>query len=310
MADIKTPFPYFGGKLKAASLIWSRLGADCGNYIEPFFGSGAVCINRPDAFKGWLTVNDLDGNVCNFWRAMQQDPDAVADAACWPVNECDKHARHLWLVNNLPKLVPRLMADPDYCEPRAAGWWAWGACLWIGGGWCAGDGPWHAEPDAEGVATFTLGDGGTGVNRKLDPMQDRLEWLQDWFRKIQARLADVRVCCGDWERICSIGSMTRNGICGVLFDPPYSTTDAVYAQDSSSVAGDVLRWCEVNGNNPGLRIALCGHDTEHNALESQGWTVETWDKAGGYQGADDRERIWFSPHCKQDGRQQTFNLGV
>ena len=28
-----------------------------------------------------------------------------------------------------------------------------------------------------------------------------------------------------------------------------------------------------------------------------GWTVETWAKSGGYQGADDRERIWFSPAC-------------
>ncbi len=34
-----------------------------------------------------------------------------------------------------------------------------------------------------------------------------------------------------------------------------------------------------------------------NPLEALGWTVETWDKAGGYQGADDRERIWFSPAC-------------
>jgi hypothetical protein len=45
------------------------------------------------------------------------------------------------------------------------------------------------------------------------------------------------------------------------------------------------------------RIALCGHDTEHNELEAMGWIVETWGKRGGYQGADDRERIWFSPHC-------------
>lgn len=27
------------------------------------------------------------------------------------------------------------------------------------------------------------------------------------------------------------------------------------------------------------------------------WAVETWAKSGGYQGADDRERIWFSPGC-------------
>jgi hypothetical protein len=142
-----------------------------------------------------------------------------------------------------------------------------------------------------------LGDGGKGVNRKLDPMQDRREWLQDWFRQLQGRLADVRVCCGDWERICSIGSMTRNGVCAVVMDPPYSTTEAVYAHDSSTVAGDVLSWCMEHGGNPGLRVALCGHDGEHNALTGHGWTVETWGKSGGYQGADDRERIWFSPHC-------------
>ncbi|MCL5460263.1 hypothetical protein M3M33_16620, partial [Loigolactobacillus coryniformis] len=46
-----------------------------------------------------------------------------------------------------------------------------------------------------------------------------------------------------------------------------------------------------------LRIALCGHAGEHESLESHGWRVERWAKRGGYQGADDRERIWFSPHC-------------
>ncbi len=61
--QIKTPFPWFGGKSRAAELIWSRLGVDCGNYVEPFFGSGAVWLNRPSEFSGWALVNDLDGNV-------------------------------------------------------------------------------------------------------------------------------------------------------------------------------------------------------------------------------------------------------
>ena len=47
-----------------------------------------------------------------------------------------------------------------------------------------------------------------------------------------------------------------------------------------------------------MRDRTMSHETEHNELEAIGWTVETWDKAGGYQGKDDRERIWFSPHCK------------
>ncbi len=32
---IKSPFPYFGGKSRAASLVWPRFGA-VKNYVEPF----------------------------------------------------------------------------------------------------------------------------------------------------------------------------------------------------------------------------------------------------------------------------------
>ena len=102
----------------------------------------------------------------------------------------------------------------------------------------------------------------------------------------------------------SPGTMTRNGPAAVLLDPPYSLTGAVYAQDSSSISGDVRAWCRANGGDPMLRIALCGHDGEHNELEAMGWTVETWDKGGGYQGADDRERIWLSPGCLKPARDQ------
>ena len=388
---LTAPFPYFGGKSRAADLIWSRFGIDCGNYVEPFFGSGAVLLNRPEAFSGWMTVNDLDGLLANLWRSMKYAPNMVADAACSPVNEADLHARHLWLVTNRERITSRLMADPYYHEPEAAGWWAWGACSWIGGGWCAGDGPWHAVLDSDGVPSLTIGNGGRGVNRPLPHLSDggqgvnrplphlsdggqgvnrklphlgnggrgvnrplphlsdggqgvnrklphlgdggqgvkrplphlsggsgvnrqfpaignaagvlhrnhpkKLEWLQEWFADLQEKLQDVRVCCGDWSRIMSIGTMTRNGTAAVLLDPPYSLTGAVYAQDSSTVSGDVREWCKANGDNQALRIALCGHDTEHNDLEQMGWSVETWNKAGGYQGKDDRERIWFSPHC-------------
>jgi len=112
--------------------------------------------------------------------------------------------------------------------------------------------------------------------------------------EVRAMLDDLRDAAGH-DAIDS--TMTRNGIAAVLLDPPYSLTGAVYAHDSSTVSGDVRAWCIENGQNPKLRIALCGHDTEHNDLEAMGWTVETWAKSGGYQGADDRERIWFSPAC-------------
>jgi DNA adenine methylase len=308
----RAPFPWFGGKSKAAKLIWSRFGSDCGNYVEPFMGSAAVYLNRPAEFSGWATLNDLDGLIVNFWRSVSRYPDETAAAASQPVFECDLHARHLKLVNGKAALAERLMAEPDHCDPLLAGWWAWGACVWIGGGWCAGDGPWHAETDAEGVPVFTLGNGGKGVNRKLPHLGNggrgecsaMLERATEWFNALRDGFRGARIACGDWERICSVGSMTRNGICAVLLDPPYSQTGAVYANDSSTVAHEVRAWCVANGQNPLLRIALCGHDTEHNELEGMGWSVETWDKAGGYQGADDRERIWFSPACLKPVRAQ------
>jgi hypothetical protein len=153
-----------------------------------------------------------------------------------------------------------------------------------------------------------LGDGGKGVNRQQGgTCAEKLAWISDWFAELQDAFREARIACGDWDRICSPGSMTRNGTCAVLLDPPYSQTGAVYAQDSNTVAHDVRRWCLVNGSDPLLRIALCGHAGEHEELLTHGWTVETWGKGGGYQGADDRERIFFSPAClSSDPRQGTL----
>jgi hypothetical protein len=57
---------------------------------------------------------------------MQLSPDAMADAASWPVSEADLHARHLWLVGQRETITARLMGNPDFFVARAAGWWLWG----------------------------------------------------------------------------------------------------------------------------------------------------------------------------------------
>ena len=44
--DLRSPFPWFGGKSRVAGLVWDRFG-DVPNYVEPFFGSGAVLFGRP-----------------------------------------------------------------------------------------------------------------------------------------------------------------------------------------------------------------------------------------------------------------------
>lgn len=134
----RAPFPWFGGKRRAAALIWRALG-DPPNYVEPFFGSGASLLARPPKLPGRArteTVNDLDCYLTNFWRAVRADPAGVASWADWPVSELDLHARHRWLVSR-EEVRRQMRADPDWFDVQVAGWWVWGLSQWIGSGWCA-----------------------------------------------------------------------------------------------------------------------------------------------------------------------------
>jgi DNA adenine methylase len=161
---MKSPYPYFGGKSSVAQIVWERLG-NVPNYVEPFLGSAAVLLARPaDHLKEPRieTVNDKDGFISNFWRAVQADSEAVARWADWPVNENDLHARHAWLVGKRDSLVEWLEGDPDYFDPQIAGWWVWGMSLWIGGNFCSGEGPWVQV----GGKLISVHDNETGVSRK------------------------------------------------------------------------------------------------------------------------------------------------
>jgi hypothetical protein len=308
-----------------AQEVWEAFG-DVRNYVEPFFGSGAVLLLRPQPFSGSESVNDKDGFLANFWRAIQSDPEATANFADWPVNENDLHARHIWLVPQRETLTARLEGDPNFFDPKIAGWWVWGVCSWIGGGWCSGNGPWYVEDgklfDARqrphlgsagmGVkrARPHLG-AGKGVNRQLPHLGDagRGDAILSTFTELAERLRNVRVCCGDWTRVMGDSVTIKQGITGVFLDPPYADTAGrqkdLYSVDSSTVAHDVRKWAIANGDNPLLRIALCGYQGEHELPE--GWTCMEWKAHGGYSYLGDtrgrenasKERIWFSPHCIQ-----------
>jgi hypothetical protein len=305
-----------------ADLVWQRFGA-VQNYVEPFFGSGAVLLNRPQPFVGSETVNDRDGFVANFWRALAADPEQVAAYADWPVNENDQHARHYWLIQQRATLTARLEGDPTYYDAKIAGWWVWGICVWIGGGWCSGDGPWQADETGQLVhlgdqgrgvyrRRVHLGNQGRGVHRQLVHLdrgrgvhRKRVDLIA-YFEQLADRLRGVRVCCGDWARVCRPTPTVKLGLTGVLLDPPYSResdrTDKIYAVDDLDVAHAVLEWCRAWEDDPRMRIALCGYEGEH---DLPGWAEVAWKAHGGYGSQGEgrgrtnagRERIWFSPHC-------------
>lgn len=146
----KAPFPYAGGKSKAAPLIWELLG-DPAHYVEPFAGSLATLLARPATPNRPYhseTVNDADGLLVNAWRSIQLSPWETAVACSWPVTEADLHARHVALIRwREERQLEHLMGDPSFHDPVMAGWWIWGAACWIGSGWCASEGPWWPDDD-------------------------------------------------------------------------------------------------------------------------------------------------------------------
>ena len=331
--DYQPIFPWFGGKSAVADLVWEALG-DVPNYVEPFFGSGAVLFLRPGGAGHIETVNDADGFVANVWRAIQRDSAAVAEHADNPVNECDLHARHLWLLGERERITDALAGDPEFYDSKAAGWWVWGQCCWIGSGWCSGNGPWVSENGemvlrnpGQGVNRKLphLGNPGQGVNRQLPHLGDpgkehepetpdecaaRRAWLNGYLAAFASRLRNVRVCCGDWSRVCGPSVTFRHGLTGVFLDPPYADTatrtKGLYATDCQQVAHEARKWAIEMGKRKDMRIVLCGYQDEHKMPPD--WRVQEWKAAGGYGLiADDeeatgranrhRERLWFSPAC-------------
>lgn len=342
---IKAPFPYFGGKRRVADVVWRAFGPDVNNYVEPFAGSLAVLLARPGGPGKIETINDVNRHVANFWRAVQADPSAVARHADWPVNEADLHARHRWLVEQLhpdADFTRRMHADPDHFDAKIAGWWVWGICQWIGGGWCSDTSARRPDMSSarRGIHSPRLAEklphlsnAGRGVHR----MPEHLPKLgvvdgcssiggihgvaappaDQWFRALQERLRRVRVACGDWRRVLS-SSVLGKGLnvggrrpCAVFLDPPYAgdlRAKKIYASDSGTVSADVRAWAIEHGDDPDLRIALCGYAGEHELPDS--WTEWAWRGARGYARATnanrERERVWFSPHCLPIGERGLF----
>ena len=353
---LRAPFPWFGGKSRAAGLIWERLG-DVPNYVEPFAGSLAVLLLRPHEAR-IETVNDLDCYLANFWRATQPAPEEVARHADWPVNEADLHARHRWLVAQAD-FRQKMRSDPDFYDTRVAGWWVWGISQWIGSGWCVNP-EWEgrANPgnglrglhgkrvrdhskDVGYAKRPTLKRGGVGVHRTT--LDEVTTWqqkpdlsgsrgaagrgthasgkrsgdgLRAWVGALSQRLRYVRVCCGDWKRVLSPNATVGIGETAVLLDPPYlheaGRDPGLYAEESADVAHQVREWALANGNNPKLRIALCGYEGEHSMPPE--WECVAWKASGGYAAARGnkenslRERVWFSPHCLKAVQQDLFSM--
>ena len=317
LTPLSAPFPWFGGKSRAGTEIWSALG-EVTNYVEPFCGSLAALLTAP-RIHHTETVNDADGFVANFWRATAMDPEAVAHFADWPVNEADLEARHAWLVARSERLRWCLQ-DPEFYDAKMAGWWVWGQCSWIGTGWCSGEGP-HKHNGAnftgnagQGINRKLphLGNAGRGINRQLPHLGNAGRGIADYISALSDRLRRTRVACGDWGRVVTPACTWRHGLTGVFLDPPYGegTMDYSAGGNMSSVAADVWAWAIENGGHDKLRIVVAAYEDGRDVPKD--WTVRPWRARKGYKadgGANARREVLYcSPGCMSVATKDQLDL--
>lgn len=312
------PFPYMGGKRNVVSDVWQRLGRPK-QYIEPFCGSAAVLLGSPKPAP-LEVVGDWNGFIANFWRAVKNQPDAVASWADYPVSHIDLGARHKWLGEQREMLASALH-DADWPgDSKVAGWWVWGQCAWIGSGWCewekgiqaTGQIP-HVNDAGRGIQATgqipQVGNAGRGIQAsgKIPHVANAGQGLQSisgkavstWLTRLSQRLERVRIIHGDWNRCLNHHYGGDNT--AVFLDPPYRSYEAPYA--SKPVACEVEAWARENAT---LRIALCGHRGDY---DMPGWEVMDWDRGRLTFGSDKttaEECIWFSPACVHGARQGSF----
>ncbi len=323
---LRSPYPFFGTKKRIVSDLW-RLFGKVNRYVEPFLGSAAMLLARPKDRKVHCVVNEKNRYLSNFWRAVQFQPDEVVKWCDWPVNEADLHARHSWLeaqpfeeaiagtpsgediLERIRKLEDGLQQDPLWCDPKIAGWWAWGQSSWIGGRWCAGQQEHRGEKAVRKKGRQRDGTEEDGILSNRRPETHNLKGvnvhrgkkLSRYFRLLQAELRDVIVCCGDWTRAVTRYVLGEEGKpCAIFLDPPYRRYGLCYGRyHDDLVSARVRAWAVENGQNERLRIALCGFDGEHEMPRD--WSIYRWNhdlgmsKGGKNVG---RERVWCSPSIK------------
>jgi len=292
--SLKSGLVYFGGKSIISKSIWEKIGY-VENYVEPFCGSIAVLLSNPNPPK-IETINDKDCLVTNFWRSIKYNPKETFNFAEAPPNEIDLHAKQKYITNFVDdNFINNMESNPEFYNPKIAGWWAWGLCCSIGNNWMQKKGL-SAMPHLS-----TAGQGINGLNYDIEKQ----------FLLLSERLKRTRIVTGDWKKICTPSitykscGVSKNGISFVFLDPPYNMENRtkVYKNDSN-VFKEVEQWAIAHQIYPDLKIAICGYSGDYSLND---WEKLEWKANGGFSSLGDnqgkenakKECIWFSPSCKE-----------
>ena len=330
MEKLRSPFVYFGGKRMVADKIWKRFGDDIKTYIEPFCGSAAVLLARPDP-HGREIINDIDGYVVNFWRALKADPRRLEYLMYYPSTEIDLHARFNTLRRERDGLRDRLRDDDSYFDEVLASAWASNANTSIGISGLDFKRDTYGsinhltrpsrnnDPDYDLASAWVynrnnaIGSEGTDFQRgQINSLPNIINPKRTNFNlnALAQRLIKVYVTCGDWKRVVKSSIITEKEKIAVFLDPPYKLDASdydkrVYNDNDQGIHEQVIEFCQKHHDSKNVRIALCGYKDSYDVL---GWEKYQWIANGGFANMSKKkenmnrklETVWFSPSCLHD----------
>ena len=318
---LTAPFPFAGGKRHWAAEVWRRYGSP-DVYAEPFAGSLAVLLGKPDGPAKREVVCDLNGSICNFWRAVQRDPEAVAHHADRPTYHRELTAARIWHRRWLAEHADWLAADLDYCDPKAAGIWAWGVSVSIRGQFDL-----RARDDRIPFVDDT--NGGQGCSRQVRTLWKRAQGIQipqisnkiggsgvsrsrlhrpelaAWMQALGERLANVIVLNRGWKSCLTptVLSERTDAQVAILMDPPYAGSEDAYGLPvDGETAAAAFAWSVEHGSR--FRIAYCAHVGDFDVPE--GWEALTGKLSGVRNDRGTQDMIMFSPACAQPRTEPLF----
>lgn len=76
---MKSVITYYGGKSELAKDIAPYVPAGIKRYVEPFFGSGGLFFYRETRWASIEIINDLNGDVVNFFKVLRDKPKKLID---------------------------------------------------------------------------------------------------------------------------------------------------------------------------------------------------------------------------------------
>lgn len=122
MALVRTPLTYYGGKQALARQIVPLMPAHR-VYLEPFAGGAAVLFAKPRCERE--TLNDADGTVMRFWRALRDRPDELAAAvAATPYGRREWRDSRDHATDDDVEAARRLLVEVDQSFSRSRQSWS------------------------------------------------------------------------------------------------------------------------------------------------------------------------------------------